>query len=169
MKRVEADSFLKQIKSLYVEKPNKYLSYAIQTTISNLEEISEKISDEYKKLHTQEFSELEKGRREIVLEYSEKRADGSPVIEYDYYKIDKNREVEYVEKINSYQEANKELIEKYNKIVDQFDKYLSEDIGEDFLVKISIKNFPDYPDPETFKVLKKLIKENQKEVVGLAD
>lgn len=169
MKRVEADSFLKQIKSLYVEKPNKYLSYAIQTTISNLEEISEKISDEYKKLHTQEFSELEKGRREIVLEYSEKHVDGSPVIEYDYYKIDKNREVEYVEKINSYQEVNKELIEKYNKIVDQFDKYLSEDIGEDFLVKISIKNFPDYPDPETFKVLKKLIKENQKEVVGLAD
>lgn len=169
MKRVEADSFLKEIKSLYVEKPNKFLLYSIQKTISNLEEISEKIATEYKNLHTQEFFNLEKGRREIVVEYTEKNADGNVVIEGDYFKIDKSRETEYVEKINAYQETNKELIEKYNKIVDDFDKFLSEEIGEDFLVKISIKNFPEYPKPEDFKILKKLIKESSKEIVGLAD
>lgn len=169
MKRVEADSFLKEIKLLSVEKPNKFLLYSIQKTISNLEEIADKIATEYKNLHTQEFFNLEKGRREIVVEFTEKNAEGNPVIEGDYFKIDKSRESEYVEKINAYQETNKELIEKYNKIVDNFDKFLSEEIGEDFLVKISIKNFPEYIEPEKFKILSKLIKESSKEIVGLAD
>lgn len=169
MKRIEADSFLKEIKTVYVEKPNKFLLYAIQKTTSNLEKIVEEIATEYNRLNNQEFLGLEKGRRDIVLEYSEKGSDGKPVVEGNYFKIDDSRKQEFEVKINEYQETNKELIEKYNKIVDDFDKFLSEEIGEEFIVKVSIKNFPDFPGSENFKILSKLIKEDSKEVVELSE
>ena len=86
----------------------------------------------------------------------------------DYYKVDKKFEQKLAEELNEYQEANKEVIEKYNKTAKDFDEYLSEDVG-DLIVKVSIKNFPEYQDEQTFKILFKLIKESSKEVEELAD
>lgn len=169
MKRIEADSFLKELKTVYVEKPNKFLLYAIQKTISNLDTIVNDISTEAKKLNTQEFFILEKGRRDIVVEYAEKGSDGNPIVEGNYFKIDETKKAEFTDKLNSYQETNKELIEKYNILVDEFDKYLGEEIGDDFIVKVSIKNFPDFPGTENFRILSKLIKENTKEIVDLSE
>lgn len=168
MKRIEADLFLKEIKTVYVEKPNKYLTYAIQKTISNLEDISKEIAEKYKSLNSKEFFDLEQGRLKIVEKYFEKGEDGNPVIEGDYYKVDKKFEQVLSEEMNQYQEDNKELIQKYNDTTKTFDEYLSEDVGE-VVVKVSIKNFPEYLDQNTFKILSKLIKESDKEVSELAD
>lgn len=169
MKRIDADSFLKEIKNISVEKPHKFLLYAIQKTTENLENLSNEIIEESKKLYTQEFFDLENARRELVKEYSEKDADGNFVVNGEYIKIDENKKEEFSDKLKEYQETNKELIEKYNKIVEELDAFLGEEIGEDFIVKVSIKNFPEYPGEDTFKVLSKLIKESQKEVIGLTE
>lgn len=168
MKRIEADLFLKDLKSVSVENPNKFLRYAIQKTITNLEDVAKEIAEKYKSLNSKEFFDLEQGRMKIVEKYFERDVNGNPVVEGDYYKVDKKFEQKLAEELNEYQEANKEVIEKYNKTAKDFDEYLSEDVG-DLIVKVSIKNFPEYQDEQTFKILFKLIKESSKEVEELAD
>jgi len=66
--------------------------------------------------------------------------------------------------MNAYMEDNKDIIEKYNKITEEFDKFIAEDVGEGFISKVSFKNVPETLTEKEFSVVKKLIKEDGKEV-----
>lgn len=169
MRRIDVDRFYTSLKEIkFAEKTNKYFLYSVNTTTENAEKIVKQISEKYASLNTEEFINLEKGRQLIVSQYVELDDSGKPIYENNYVRINKDKTEEFTVQINAYMEENKELIEKYNKITEEFDKYLSEDISEDFIVKVSFKHIPETLTEKEFDIIKKLIKEDSKEVESIS-
>lgn len=165
MRRIDIDRFYTSLKEIkFAEKTNKYFLFSINTTLENAEKVVKEMSEKYSSLNTPEFSALEKGRYSIVGKYAEVDESGKPIYEGEYIKIQKDKSEEFSTEMNLYMEENKETVDKYNKITEEFDKFLAEDVGEGFISKVSIRNVPEYLSEKEFSVVRKLIKEDSKEV-----
>lgn len=169
MRRIDIDRFYSSLKEIkFAEKTNKYFLFAINNTIENAEKVVKELSEKYSSLNTPEFSALEKGRHSIIGKYAELDESGKPIYEGDYIRIQKDKTEEFSNTMNTYMEENKEIIEKYNKITEEFDKFLSEEVGEGFISKVSFKNVPETLTEKEFNIVKKLIKEDSKEVESVS-
>jgi len=169
MRRIDIDKFYSSLKEIKLEeKTNKYFLYSINTTIENAEKVVKEMSEKFASLNTEEFVNLEKGRQLIVSQYVELDENGKPIFEQNYVRINKDKTEEFSAQMNAYIESNKDLIEKYNVVTEEFDKFLAEDVGEDFIVKVSFKHIPETLSEKEFSIIKKLIKENSKEVESIS-
>lgn len=169
MRRIDIDKFYSSLKEIkFAEKTNKYFLYSINTTIENAEKVVNEMAEKYASLNTEEFVNLEKGRQLIVSQYVELDENGKPIFEQNYVRIQKDKTEEFSAQMNAYIESNKDLIEKYNKITEEFDKFLAEDVGDGFISKVSFKYIPETLSEKEFDVVKKLIKEDSKEVESIS-